>query len=217
MTEPRRALVAGASGLVGAQILCQLLADPDCTQVSALVRRPLTTHARLRCTVTDFAALDALTVEPADDAYCALGTTIRTAGSPAAFAGVDLDRVVAFARLARRAGCQRFMLVSTLSADPRSTVFYNRIKGEAEQAVASLGFDAVHAARPSFLLGPRSERRPGEFVAKHLARAIAPLLQGGLRRYRPVAAEEVARTLIAAARTDATGLLIHHFHQGRSA
>lgn len=216
----RRVLLAGATGLVGSELLRQLLADPRCASLVALSRRRIEPPAgapagRFRCVVADFGALDALAPEPADDAYCALGTTIAAAGSQQNFARVDLEFVAAFARYARRAGCTRFMLVSALGADPRSTVFYNRIKGEAERAVVAAGFDAVHIARPSLLLGPRQERRPAESLGKAFGRLLAPLLQGGLKRYRPVDAHDVAAALIAVARSEARGAFVHHFHERR--
>lgn len=212
----RRALLIGATGLVGRELLTLLLADPGYPRITALARRGLPDHdPRLtvqRVALDELDELDAASVGPADDAYCALGTTIRSAGTQAAFAAVDRDGVVAFARLARRAGCTRLMLVSALGANPTSTVFYNRIKGEAEQAVASLGLDAVHIARPSFLLGPRAELRPGELLGKHLAQLFAPLLLGALRSYRPVQAATVAATLVRAAHGAAQGVIVHRFH-----
>jgi uncharacterized protein YbjT (DUF2867 family) len=218
MTAPRRALLAGATGLVGSALMAQLLADPRTASLTALSRRRLdppsgTLPGRFACVVADFGALDALVPAPADDAYCALGTTIAAAGSQLNFARVDLEFVTAFARYAKRAGCTRFMLVSALGADPRSAVFYNRTKGEAEAAVVAVGFEAVHIARPSLLLGPRPESRPAESLGKALGRLVAPLLRGRLRRYRPIAAHEVAAALIAAAHRDLRGAFVHHFHE----
>jgi uncharacterized protein YbjT (DUF2867 family) len=214
----RRALLAGATGLVGTELLRQLLADPHTASLVALSRRHVDPPAgiapgRFECRVADFSELDALTPAPADDAYCALGTTLAAAGSQRQFAMIDLGFVMAFARYARRAGCTRFMLVSALGADPSSAVFYNRIKGEAEAAIVASGFKAVHIARPSLLLGPRRDRRPAEAVGKLFGRLIAPLLQGRLKRYRPVDARDVAATLIAAGRGDALGTFVHHLHE----
>ena len=147
--------------------------------------------------MVDFAALPAL--PPAAVALCALGTTIRDAGSQAAFRAVDHDAVVAFARAAKAAGVRRFGMVSALGAEPRSSNFYSRVKGEAEAAVATLGFDAVVIARPSLLLGDRSALgqppRPGERWAQRIfgpGAAWIPAL------WRPIDAGAVARTLIAA-------------------
>lgn len=214
----RRVLLAGATGLVGGELLRQLLADPRTLKLTVLSRSRIeppagTANGRFECQVADFGAIDALTPALADDAYCALGTTLAAAGSQRDFARVDLEFVVGFARYARRAGCTRFMLVSALGADPDSAVFYNRTKGEAERAIADLGFETVHLARPSLLLGPRRESRPAESLGKALGRLLAPFLRGGLRRYRPVEAREVAATLIAAAHRDRRGAFVHHFHE----
>ncbi len=207
-----RVLLAGATGLVGSALLRQLLADPAGPEVVAFGRRaPPIQSPRLRFQATDFATLEAQAPIAADAAYCALGTTIRSAGSPAAFAAVDLDAVVAFARHARRCGATHFMLVSALGADPASRVFYSRIKGEAEKAVAAAGFDAVHIAQPSFLLGDRTESRPGEWIGKHIAHLLRPLLLGPLRPYRAVPAVEVAAALIVAAASAARGVVRQRF------
>lgn len=207
-----RVLIAGATGLVGNALLRQLLAVATGPEIVVLGRRaPAVLSPRLRFRPTDFAALAAEAPVAATAGFCALGTTIRTAGSQAAFAAVDLDAVVAFARYARRCGATRFMLVSALGADPGSRVFYSRIKGEAEHAVSALGFDAVHIAQPSLLLGDRVESRPGEWVGKQVARLLRPLLLGPLRPWRAVPADEVATVLIAAAATDARGVVRHRF------
>jgi uncharacterized protein YbjT (DUF2867 family) len=209
----RRALLIGATGLVGRELLALLLADPGYPKVTVLARSIPSGHdPRLTLQRVTLDRLDQTEVPPADDAYCALGTTIRQAGSRTAFAAVDRDGVVAFARLARRAGCRRFMLVSALGADPGSAFFYNRIKGEAEQAVGELGFDALHIAQPSLLLGRRSEARPAESLAKHAVRLLAPLMIGGLRPYRPVEAGTVASQLVRAAHSEVRGVVRHRFH-----
>lgn len=208
----RRVLLAGATGLVGSALLRQLLADPAGPEVVVLGRRaPTLTVPHLHFVPTDFATLAAQAPIEAEAAYCALGTTIRKAGSRAAFAAVDLDAVTAFAAYARRCGAKRFMLVSALGADPGSSVFYSRIKGGAERAVAALGFEALHIAQPSFLLGDRAEPRPAEWLGKQLFRLLRPLLLGPLRPWRAVEADEVAACLIAAAASDAKGEVLHRF------
>jgi uncharacterized protein YbjT (DUF2867 family) len=133
--------------------------------------------------------------------FCALGTTIRTAGSRAAFRRVDHDYVVSLARLARAHGARHFLLVSSVGADPRSRVFYSRVKGEVESAVQTLGYPSLTIVRPSLLLGPRSEFRLGEALVKPLG----PLFP---RRYRPVHARAVAATMIRAALEDRSGVRI---------
>jgi uncharacterized protein YbjT (DUF2867 family) len=194
----RTALIAGASGLVGGFLLRQLLNAPEYDRVVALGRRPLgLAHPRLVQVTADFAALDqAATDLHCDDAFCCLGTTIRQAGSQDVFRAVDHGAVLAFAWAARRGGAARFFTVSSLGADARSRVFYNRVKGETEAALEVLGFRTLAIFRPSLLLGPRAESRPGERVAAAAMWLADPLLLGPLRRYRAIRAEVVARAMV---------------------
>ncbi len=202
MSAPARraVLVAGASGLVGAALLRRLLADADGPRVVAVVRRPLElVSPRLVVRVADIGRLDGVELPPAATAFCALGTTMAKAGSREAFRGVDLDTVVAFARAARRAGAPRFLAVSALGADSRSRVFYNRVKGEAEEALRAVGFEGLVLVRPSLLLGERSEARPAERAAGVVTRLVPWGLAGPLSRWRPVPADAVAAALVALA------------------
>jgi len=198
----RTALVAGASGLVGGHLLHLLLADAAYARVITLARRQLDTrHAKLDQRVLDLGALDAVTDPPhVDDAFCCIGTTIKKAGSQDAFRRVDYDYVLAFARTAQRAGARQFLLVTALGADPSSRIFYSRVKGEIEQAVRELPFQGIQIFRPSFLMGERAEARLAERIGVPIARAVAPLLVGPLRRYRPIDAADVARAMVQVAK-----------------
>ncbi|MBL8352449.1 MAG: NAD(P)H-binding protein [Burkholderiaceae bacterium] len=200
---PARVCVAGGTGLVGRAVLQRLAADPRIGSVTALVRRA---DAGLPpgCTaqVVDFATLGrpgGATLPPTDWAICCLGTTLGVAGSQAAFRAVDHDAVLAFARAAQAAGASRLGVVSALGADAASKVFYNRVKGEAEQALAALGLRHLVIVRPSLLLGERSALgqpgRPGERLAQSLMPAFGRLIP---RRWRPIAADAVAAALLAA-------------------
>ena len=199
------AIVAGATGLVGRALVRQLADEPAWREVRALVRRVPLGEAggpRLVQVPVDYERLDAPpSWAAADQVFCAMGTTIRQAGSQAAFRRVDYDYPVALARAARASGARHFLLVSAAGADPRSRVFYNRVKGELETAIAELGFRSVTIARPSLLLGKRAEPRLGEQVGKVLG-LLAPA------RWRPVPAERVARALVEAAREDRPGVRI---------
>lgn len=186
------ALLAGATGLVG-QALARAWTGPDALHL--LVRRAVPPpSAACRVHVVDFAALPALPA--AQDAFCAVGTTIAQAGSQAAFRAVDHDAVLAFARAARAAGVQRFALVSALGADPRSRNFYSRVKGEVETALAGLGFVSLVIARPSLLAGDRAALgqppRRAEHLAQRLARPFGALIPAA---WRPIEADVVARAL----------------------
>jgi uncharacterized protein YbjT (DUF2867 family) len=197
MSRPQGRVVAlaGATGLVGSALLRGLLEDASVAKVHALGRRlPDARHAKLVPQVVDFAALPPL--PPLDEVYLALGTTIRSAGSQAAFRAVDFDASLAVARAARAAGARRAGLVSAMGADPRSRIFYSRVKGEIEEAVAMLGFEGLVIARPSLLLGERAGLRQEARPLEDLGR-IAGRLLGGLvpRHHRPIEAASVAAAL----------------------
>ena len=197
----RTALVAGATGLVGGHLLRLLLEDGAYERVTALVRRgvPLS-HKKLVQREINFDLLrDLAGSTRVHDVFCALGTTMRQAGSRDAFRKVDFTYVTELARLASDQRSSQFLLVTALGANPRSSVFYNRVKGEAEEAVKRLRFDAVHVFRPSLLVGDRKESRPAERIGTVLARLVTPVLVGPLRPYRPIAAETVARAMVRAA------------------
>jgi uncharacterized protein YbjT (DUF2867 family) len=207
----RTALLAGGSGLVGGLAIPHLLAPGAFMRVVALGRRPLPARSGLDPQTVDFAHLDTRPPVPAAAAVCALGTTIRRAGSRAAFEAVDVDAVVAFARWARAGGAPRFVLVSSVGAGPRSSNFYLRCKGEAEDAVAGLGFARFVALRPGLLLGARAEPRPGEAIGRALTPLLNTLLRGPLRRYRGIDADTVARAAARAALDPAPGRLVWEY------
>lgn len=174
----RTALVAGATGMVGSQLVELLLEDPLFARVVAVGRRPLgRAHPKLSDALVDFASLDPSALPEATDAFCALGTTIKKAGSREAFRAVDHDAVMAFAKAARQRGVTRFQVVTALGADAGSRVFYNRVKGEVEAALRGVGFESLAVVRPSLLVGDRAESRPGERLAIVVTSALAPLLR----------------------------------------
>jgi uncharacterized protein YbjT (DUF2867 family) len=208
----RNAVIAGHTGLVGRHLLQQLLVSGLYARVLAVGRRePAQAHPALQVIRTELGELQKLGPRlAADDAFCCLGTTLRAAGSKAAFERVDFHMVVDFARAVRAAGATRLFVVSSLSADPRSPVYYSRVKGRTEQALREVGFEALHIVRPSLLLGERSASRPGEDLAQRLAPAINPLLFGPLRKYRAIRGEDVARALLdLARRIDDRGVAVH--------
>lgn len=191
-------LLLGSTGLVGQSVarrLNQATFDP----VWLLVRRegpkPLP-HHRMR--VVNF---NKLTQECQDIdlgggvAICALGTTLRKAGSKAAFQAIDRDRVVSTASWALERGARHFLFVSSLGADPGSRNFYLRTKGEAEQELMALGFERLTLVRPALLVGSRSEFRPGERLGMIAGRVLSPLLSGPLLKFRPIEADQVAAVL----------------------
>ena len=194
--QQRHVLLTGATGLVGGQMLQALLADPSVAQVHALSRRPLAvSHPKLQVHLVDFNHLPAL--PQADEVYLALGTTIKVAGSQAAFRAVDHDANLAVAQAAVAAGVRRVGLVSAAAANARSSMFYNRVKGELEDALKAMDLTALVIAQPSLLLDYRNglgqPPRIGEILSIPIARLLAPLLPG---TYRPVHARAVALALV---------------------
>ena len=205
MAKSRTALVAGATGLTGKHLLEFLLADERYASVCALVRKAtLQAHPKLSEHVIDFESLGKL--PKADDAFCCLGTTIKKAGSQAAFRKVDFDYVINFAAAAKAAGAKRFLVVSALGANAKSSVFYNRVKGEMENALKAMNFESLHIFRPSFLLGERAEARVGERLGIAVFSALAPLMIGPARKIRPVEAKVVARAMVLAANGGVLGV-----------
>ncbi|HUM02121.1 MAG TPA: oxidoreductase [Thermoanaerobaculia bacterium] len=212
MTAPRRtALLVGATGLVGGHCLRMLLADDAWSQVVVLARRRLpASHPKLVARLVDFDRLGQLSGFPrVTDVFCALGTTIARAGSRPEFYKVDFTYVAETARLASVSGARQFLLVSALGADPVSNIFYSRVKGEAEEAVKKLPLAAIQIFRPSLLSGERMEARPLERVGVAVFSALSFAMVGPLRRYRPVAAADVARAMLEVARRESPGTHVY--------
>ena len=192
----RVAAVAGATGLVGRAVLARLLADKAYSAVHAVGRRaPDRQHPKLVVHLTT--SFKDLKLPPVDDVLIALGTTIKVAGSPAAFRAVDFDAVVAVASAARTAGAMRLGVVSAMGADATSKVFYSRVKGEMEAAVTTLGFEAVVIVRPSLLAGDRDvlaqASRPIEKISRFAANLFKSVIPAN---YRPVQDVDVAEALV---------------------
>jgi uncharacterized protein YbjT (DUF2867 family) len=197
----RRTLLLGATGLVGQHILELLLADDTVQNVRVIARRPTgQKHTKLEEHLFDLSEMDKhAELFAVDDVFCALGTTIRKAGSQERFRVVDHDYPINAAKLALAHGARQYLLVSALGANPRSRVFYNRVKGEVEQDLIALGYSGVTIARPSVLDGKRDELRLGEEIALRLGWLLPP-------RVKPIDARAVARALVDSARERAPGV-----------
>jgi uncharacterized protein YbjT (DUF2867 family) len=209
-----RAVLVGATGLVGQGVLQLLLESDRYEKVFALTRRPLTmSHPKLEQRVIDFDQLATTDLPQSDDVFCALGSTIRKAGSQAAFRKVDLEYPKALAERMVQAGARQFVLVSSVGADSASGNFYLRTKGELEDALAALPFHALHFFRPSLLAGERTEARPGERLMTVLANALQWALMGSWRKYRSIAATDVAAGMVAAAAASEAGTHVYHYDQ----
>jgi uncharacterized protein YbjT (DUF2867 family) len=212
----RTALIAGASGLVGSRCLARLLAEPAYDRVIALVRRPLP-HAdpRLEQRVIEFDRLGAAGADfpAATDVFCCLGTTMKRAGSEAAFRLVDFTYVVSLAAQSLEHGARQFLLVSSIGANWSSSIFYTRVKGEAEAAITALPFEGRQVFRPSILVGERAEQRPGEQAGIKVMQAASFALLGPLRKYRPIAAATVAEAMVRVALRAPRGVNIYESNE----
>ncbi len=198
------ALIAGATGLVGKELLALLLSDADCREIHSLVRKPASLqHAKLHSHVVDFSKLGtaserALALPHIDEVYICLGTTIEVAGSQAAFRSVDFDAVLAVARAGIARGATKLGVISAMGASATSRVFYSRVKGEMEEAISKIGYQSVTIARPSMLAGNREAlkqaERTGEKLALLATRWLRPVIP---KNYQSVQASDVAAGLLA--------------------
>ena len=203
----RSILVLGATGLVGGEALTLLLGDPAFDRVVVLSRRPLDWPGGARPGTLEEVVVPLDRMQERREAFavdqvlCALGTTIRVAGSQEAFRRVDHDYPLEAARLALAGGATHYLVVSAMGANAASRIFYNRVKGEVERDLRALPFRSLTIAQPSLLLGARAEFRLGEEVAKRLGWMIPG-------RYRPIEARDVAAALVRAAREDRPGVQV---------
>lgn len=214
----RIAIVSGASGMVGMQLLHQLFQNESFDWIISFGRRELALkHHKLVQIKVDFDHLDKVDLEEAARqqnmggekqpllkalkeastsyvAFCALGTTIKKAGSKENFYRVDHDFVIDFARMALRMGVKRFLYVSALGADAQSSIFYSKVKGEVENDLKRMDFDYVGIFQPSLLLGERNESRPGEEIGKVVMKVITFI--GLFKKYKPVYGHQVAKAMV---------------------
>lgn len=208
----KTALLVGATGLIGSALLPLLLASNRYAKVIVVGRRPVATqHPKLTQVVAELGEIEAERLRLiADDVFCCLGTTIKQAGSQEAFYKVDFLYVVQLAALTAANFAAQFLVVSSLGADVHSRFYYSRVKGEMEEAVGQTPFRAIHVFRPSLLLGDRAQPRFGERFGAVVLALARPLLRGGWRKYRPVAAATVAQAMLRAAEEDGGGVRIHN-------
>lgn len=213
----KKALVFGATGFIGSQLVPLLLASADYDRVAIVVRRdPGLVHAKLATLVADLDSLPALADRiVADDVFIALGTTKAKAPDEAAYYRVDHDYPVQAAALAKARGATGVFLVSAVGANADSSVFYLRTKGETERDVIALGIERTHIFRPSLLLGQRQENRPRERFIIAAWPAIDWLLVGAARKYRGITGADVARAMARSSNEGAQGLHIHEWSDMR--
>ena len=212
------AIVAGATGLVGRELVRLLLSDLDYDKVIALVRRPIElNHEKLIQRMTDWeeGPLEQVIKDDLNGShvFCALGTTIRKAKTKEQFRKVDFDYPVWLGRLAKKYGASSFLIVSAMGASKDSLFFYSQVKGEVEESLKDLDLPSLHIFRPSLLLGQRDEFRFGEKMAEILGGLFSFLMIGGLRQYKPITGTAVAQGMIQAAKKGSKGTRIYRSDQ----
>jgi uncharacterized protein YbjT (DUF2867 family) len=202
--------IAGATGLTGSLSLQLLLQSPSITEVISIGRRKTgIQHSKL----SEVPLEDGLLKQPvkADAFICCLGTTIKKAGSKEAFKAIDYDLPVHLASKLNEEGCRTAAIVSAIGANAKSSVFYLRTKGETEEALKKTGFDSLSFLRPSFIAGPREERRGGERFMIGFMRLVSPLMFGGLAKYRAASANSIAEKLVQCILAKKPGTEIYYF------
>ncbi len=204
------AIVIGASGLVGIEIVKQLLLDSDYTLVKLFLRKEIPfTHSKLQQCIVDFNKLDTSSdLIKGDVVFCCMGTTIKVAGSQDAFVKVDYSYVLNFAQLSKRNGIEKFIVVSSLGADKNSSNFYLKVKGDVETDLARLKFKNLIIVRPSMLLGDRKEFRLGELIGKKIMKGLAFLFVGKLKKYKAIEAYTVAKAMIVLSKNELNDVAI---------
>lgn len=190
----KRALVVGATGLVGSELIKILLASSEYDTVTAWVRKPTgISNQKLEEKIIDFDMLENCHIDGhADDVFCCLGTTIKKAKTRKAFQKVDLEYPLVLGRWAKKKGVSQFLVISAMGADPKSMIFYNKTKGQLEQGLKEIGLKGLHIFRPSLLLGKRNEFRFWESTFTVILRLVPFIFAGPLKKYRPIQGRDVA-------------------------
>jgi uncharacterized protein YbjT (DUF2867 family) len=206
------ALLVGSTGLIGNQLLELLLADNHYNTVIAISRIPLPfINPKLKVIIADFKSIEThKEALKADDVFCCLGTTIKKAKTKEAFKEIDFDYPLRIAKLTKEMGAKQYLLVSALGADKSSRVFYNKVKGETEEAIKLVGFESFHIFRPSLLLGPRIEVREGEKSMQKVFTAIDFLIP---KKYKAIESIAVARAMLIIAKGGRIGNFIYESNE----
>jgi uncharacterized protein YbjT (DUF2867 family) len=211
------AVVLGATGLIGEQLVQQLLNNTNFSKIRILVRRPVEiSHSKLEVQIVDFDNLIEYRQKlgKGDCIFCCVGTTTgKVKGDKSAYRKIDFDIPVNAARFGKDAGFTGYFLVSAVGANAGSANFYLKLKGEVEEAIAGIHFDSFHSFRPSILLGKRKEFRLGEVIGKGVMQALSLLFVGPLQKYKGIEGERVAKAMVAFATSGKKGHFVHHYKE----
>ncbi|MFT9596799.1 oxidoreductase [Mesobacillus sp.] len=207
----KTALIAGATGLIGKELLQFLLSASEYDKVIAIVRRSIgIDHPKLDERMVDFDHLDQYSeIFAVDDVFCCLGTTIKKAKTKDAMWKIDVDYPVTIAKLASSKGARKFLLVSSMNADPDSPIFYSKMKGKLEEEIKQIPFETTAIFRPSLLLGERDEFRLGERAAAAIFTKMPFLFGGPFKKYKAIEGRTVASAMYQVAQKDTAGLNLY--------
>lgn len=209
--EAKKALIAGATGLVGNELLHRLLEAKEYETVTAIVRRPLSIkHPKLNEVIIDFDHLEQYSEQMvADDVFCCLGTTIKKAKTKEVMKKIDADYPLALARLTQRLGAKHFLLISSMNANPSSKIWYSQMKGKLEEELSTVPFQTISIVRPSLLLGNRHEFRLGEKIAATIFQAVSFVFVGPLLKVKAIEGRQVAQSMYSIAQNNRQGVNIY--------
>ncbi|MBS8266711.1 oxidoreductase [Mesobacillus boroniphilus] len=211
----KTALIAGATGLIGKELLQFLLNSNEYDKVIAIVRRPVELdHTKLDERVVDFEQLEqSKEIFAVDDVFCCLGTTIKKAKTKEAMWKIDVDYPVEIARLASSQGARKFLLVSSMNADSNSPIFYSKMKGKLEEEIKQIPFETTAIFRPSLLLGNREEFRLGERAAAAIFTKVPFLFAGPLKKFKAIEGRTVASAMYRVAQKNIQGVTVYPSEQ----
>ncbi|WP_144548181.1 oxidoreductase [Bacillus sp. X1(2014)] len=211
----KTALILGATGLVGNELVKILIQQQNYEKIHLLVRRPIARHdPSCEVHVVDFEKLDTyIELFQVTDVFCCLGTTIKKAKSKEAFRKVDYEYPVEAAKIAKRSEVEKFLIITAMGSNAKSSIFYNRVKGEVEESLDNLSLPSVHIFRPSLLLGDRKEFRFGEKIAAKTSAIINVLMVGPLRPYKAIEAKNVAMAMAVVGKFGKSGMNIYPSHK----
>jgi uncharacterized protein YbjT (DUF2867 family) len=206
-----KAIIAGATGLIGSKLLTILLNQPEYAEIVILVRRSTgIKHAKLTELVIDYAHLDEYADQINGHAiFSCLGTTNSKTPDKEVYRKIDHDYPVKLAQLGLKNGVKQYHLVSSIGANAKSSTFYVKLKGETEEAITKVGLKTVHIYQPSLITGDRKEHRLAEKIITPIMKLIDPLLFGSLRKYRSIPAQTIAMAMFKESINNKEGIFIH--------
>ena len=211
----KRAIIIGASGLIGKELLTLLLNHQEFESIKVYVRKPLNIqHHKLTEIITDFSNIQELSNSiDGDVILCCLGSTKSKTPNLIDYRKIDHDYPLFFAKEGLKNGLKQFHLISALGADAKSSNFYTKMKGETEDELKQLSIPSIYIYQPSFLSGNRTENRPLEKVVLFVMKLIDPLLVGGLVKYQSINAITVAKAMINESIKNKKGIFVHKSDQ----